>query len=132
MNPTLNALAFTILSTDSDSFGEPLIDNYSISDFSPECLQKLYTEYQEFVSDAELKITEKIGDNWDSIDNFYDIVQPVENQTEHDYVLTRNYHGAGFWDGDWSPEVSKILTDAARKHSEFTTYIGDDSKIYIC
>ncbi|NCU71523.1 MAG: hypothetical protein EBY66_00670 [Candidatus Fonsibacter lacus] len=131
MNPTLTALVQTILFTESDIYGEPLEDNYSIADFDEESLKKLYSEYQQFIAIAEEKITEKIGENWDCIDDFYDVQQPALNQTEHDYVLTRNRHGAGFWDGDWSSEVSKILTDAARSQYEFTAYVGDDERIYL-
>lgn len=131
MNPTLTALVQTILFTESDIYGEPLEGNYSIADFDEESLKKLYSEYQQFIAIAEEKITEKIGENWDCIDDFYDVQQPALNQTEHDYVLTRNRHGAGFWDGDWSSEVSKILTDAARSQYEFTAYVGDDERIYL-
>jgi hypothetical protein len=131
MNPTLTALVQTILFTESDIYGEPLDDNYSIADFEEESLKKLYVEYQQFIAVVEEKITEKIGDGWECIDDFYDFQQPALNQTEHDYVLTRNRHGAGFWDGDWSAEVSKILTDAARSQYEFTAYVGDDERIYL-
>ena len=34
-------------------------------------------------------------------------------QAGHDFWLTRNRHGAGFWDGDWPAEHGRILTDAA-------------------
>lgn len=131
MNPTLIALAETVLFTNHDHYDQPLDDNYSIADFDEESLKKLYSEYQQFISVVEEKITEKIGENWDCIDDFYDLQQPALNQTEHDYVLTRNRHGAGFWDGDWSSEVSKILTDAARSQYEFTAYVGDDERIYL-
>lgn len=131
MNPTLIALVQTILFTESDIYGEPLDDNYSIADFDEESLKKLYAEYQQFIAIVEEKITEKIGDNWECIDDFYDFQQPALNQTEHDYVLTRNRHGAGFWDGDWSSEVSQILTDAAQSQPEFTALIDDDGKIYL-
>lgn len=131
MNPTLIALVETILFTESDIYGEPLDDNYSIADFDEESLKKLYSEYQQFIAIVEEEITVAIGDRWDCIDDFYDVQQPALNQTEHDYVLTRQRCGAGFFDGDWSSEVSKILTDAARSQHEFTAYVGDDEKIYL-
>jgi hypothetical protein len=131
MNPTLIALAETVLFSDQDHYGVPLDANYSIKDFEEESLKKLYSEYQQFLSIVEEKITEKIGDGWDCIDDFYDLHQPAPNQTEYDYILTRNRHGAGFWDGDWSSEVSQILTDAAHSQTEFTAVIDDDGKIYL-
>jgi hypothetical protein len=132
MNPVISHLASTLLATSTDELGQPLDEFHSICDFSPECLEKLYAEYQEFISEVEAKITEKIGDDWESIDDFYEVLQPIQNQTECDYILTRNHEGSGFWDGDWMPEVSQILTDAARKYPEICAYLGDDDKmIYI-
>jgi hypothetical protein len=130
MNPTLTALAKTILYTECDDHGVPLDKNYFVEDFDEESLKKLYTDYQQFLSVVEEKITEKIGDKWNCIDDFYDIHQPALNQTEHDYILTRKHHGAGFWDGDWSSEVSQILTDAAQSQPEFDAFVSD-GKIYL-
>ena len=131
MNPTLIALAETVLYSECDDHGVPLDANYLVKDFDEESLKKLYAEYQQFLSVVEEKITEKIGEDWDCIDDFYDLAQPALNQTEYDYILTRNRHGAGFWDGDWSDSVSEILTDAAQAQGEFDVYVGDDQKIYL-
>ena len=49
----------------------------------------------------------------------------------HDLLLTRNHHGAGFWDGDWPKGVGKRLTDAADRLGEVYPYVGDDGLIYI-
>jgi hypothetical protein len=130
VNPTLAILATAILFSENDENGNPLGNSYSPTDFSPESLEKLYQEYCEFLSEVESKITEKIGNNWNCIDDFYDISQPVENQTEYDYIMTRNRHGCGFRDGDWSKSVSDILTVAAQKYHILETYIGDDGKIH--
>ena len=130
VNPTLTILATAILSSENDENGNPLENNSSPTDFSSESLERLYREYSEFISEVESKITEKIGDKWKCIDDFYDISQPIENQTEYDYIMTRNRHGCGFWDGDWSKSVSDILTVAAQKYHSLETYIGDDGKIH--
>lgn len=131
VNPTAQALAETILYTECDDNGTPLNRNYSIADFDEKSLETLYREFQEFVRVVEKQVTGKIGENWNSIDDFYDLMQPSENQTEYDYILTRNRHGAGFWDGDWASEVSEILTDAARDQPDICVYVGDDKKIYL-
>ena len=130
LNPTAKALLRTLLWSSTDEFGESL-DDFSPEDFNEECVQKLYGEFQEFVSIAEKEISDRIGDSWDCIDDFYDLQQPAENQTEHDYILTRNHHGAGFWDGDWAKEISPILTKASRTRGEIVPCVGDDGKIYI-
>jgi hypothetical protein len=131
VNPTAQALAETILYAECDDDGTPLDRNYGIADFDEKSLETLYREFQEFIEVVERQITEKIGENWDSIDDFYDLIQPSENQTEYDYILTRNRHDAGFWDGDWASEVSQILTDAAQDQSDICAYVGDDGKIYL-
>lgn len=131
VNPTLAALAEVVLFVESDDSGLSLDLSYDVSDFDEESLNKLYSDYQQFLSVAESKITEKIGDEWDCIDDFYDIVHPAENQTEYDYVGQRQRCGAGFWDGDWNELVSDILTDAAHAQGEFDVYVGDDQKVYL-
>ncbi len=48
----------------------------------------------------------------------------------HDFWLTRNHHGAGFWDRG-SHECLRQLTDAAHTYGECDAYIGDDGLIYL-
>jgi len=67
------------------------------------------------------------------ITKFIDLAKDLCNFDEragHDFWLTRNGHGAGFWDGDY--EHGDKLTEII--HSNFRgTYIykGDDGVIYI-
>ena len=48
----------------------------------------------------------------------------------HDFWLTRNGHGAGFWDGDWPDDIGEQLTVAAEKFGPVDLYVGDDGRIY--
>ena len=48
----------------------------------------------------------------------------------HDFWLTRNGHGAGYWDGDWPEPAATRLTDAAQACGEVDLYTGDDGTIY--
>ena len=43
----------------------------------------------------------------------------------HNFWLTRNGHGAGFWDGDF-PEHGDALTAIAKSFGELCLYLGDD------
>lgn len=52
-------------------------------------------------------------------------------QLAHDFCLTRNHHGAGFWDGDYLKPHGKYLTKLAKTFPEQSLYIGDDGQIYI-
>jgi len=51
-------------------------------------------------------------------------------QAGHDFWLTRNGHGAGFWDGDWSEDAGKYMTDTSKAFGEVDVYVGDDGLIY--
>lgn len=53
-----------------------------------------------------------------------------EEQCGHDFWLTRNYHGAGFWDRGLG-KVGQRLTDAAHAYAECDLYVGDDGLIYL-
>lgn len=50
-------------------------------------------------------------------------------QIGHDFWLTRNGHGAGFWDRDLG-ESGEKLTEKARVYGEVYLYIGDDGLVY--
>ena len=58
-----------------------------------------------------------------------DLSERGESQAGHDFWLTRNGHGCGFWDGDW-PETGDKLTEACRAWPEVNLYVGDDGRIY--
>ena len=48
-----------------------------------------------------------------------------------DFWLTRNHHGAGFWDGDWPGESGHILTAAAHAYGPSDLYVGDDQMVHV-
>lgn len=47
-----------------------------------------------------------------------------------DFYLTRNRHGAGFWDGRWIAPDCSHLTRWAHTYGTFQLYRGDDGAIY--
>ena len=47
----------------------------------------------------------------------------------HDFYLTRNGHGVGFWDRGYG-ELGNMLTDAAQEFGSFDLYLGDDGTVY--
>lgn len=48
----------------------------------------------------------------------------------HDFWLTRNHHGAGFW-GRGFGFVGDALTDRAHEFKEQYVFIGDDGLLYL-
>ena len=49
----------------------------------------------------------------------------------HDYALTRNRHGAGYWDGDLPDDLGGRLTEASDKAGEVRPCLGDDGEVYL-
>lgn len=53
------------------------------------------------------------------------------NAAAHDFILTRNGHGTGFWDtGRWRKPWATKLTTLAEGFGELRCYVGDDGAIY--
>ena len=51
-------------------------------------------------------------------------------QNGHDFWLTRNGHGAGFWARGYPDAIGDALSEAARRYGSCDLYIGDDGRIY--
>ena len=50
---------------------------------------------------------------------------------QHDFWLTRNHHGAGFWDGDYETPIGLKLTEIAHSFGEVHLYLNDENKIEV-
>lgn len=48
----------------------------------------------------------------------------------HDFWLTRNGHGAGFWDRGLE-RLGDDLTEACKPYGSSDLYVGDDGKLYV-
>ena len=86
--------------------GEPLENNHSLTDFSLDTLKSLIADCEAFQEQ-----------------NAADMAGVPAGQAGHDFWLTRNHHGAGFWDGDYPKEIGKRLTDAAHAFGEVHLYV---------
>ena len=50
----------------------------------------------------------------------------------HDFWLTRNGHGTGFWDyGRWAQPFDKYLDAIATSYGTSDLYVGDDGLLYV-
>lgn len=54
---------------------------------------------------------------------------PIEG-LGHDFWLTRNHHGAGFWDRGLPGDLGEILTSVAQKFGELNIEVGDDNRLH--
>jgi hypothetical protein len=53
-----------------------------------------------------------------------------ESRAGHDFWLTRNRHGAGFWDRGLG-DSGRFLTEQAHAYGSVDAYAGDDGLIYL-
>ncbi len=58
-------------------------------------------------------------DFWDAHSH---LIAGRERQAGHDFWLTRNGHGAGFWDGGW-PEHGAVLTKASKVYGSVDLFL---------
>jgi hypothetical protein len=52
-------------------------------------------------------------------------------QNGHDFWLTRNHHGAGFWDRGYAKPIADRLVTASQMHKPVSLTLGDDGKLYL-
>lgn len=98
---------------ESDNNGTPFDENYGIEDFSREALELAKTECEQFQ------------------ENHLELIAHDLEQAGHDFCLTRNRHGAGFWDGDWEKKAGKILTDASHTWGSVDLYVNSNNEVEI-
>ncbi len=53
-----------------------------------------------------------------------------DEQNAHDFWLTRNGHGAGFWDRGYPDEIGDALSAISKEFGEKFLYLGDDGELY--
>jgi hypothetical protein len=58
------------------------------------------------------------------------LIENNPRQAGHAFWLTRNRHGAGFWDGDWPEPMATVLTEASHAAGERDLYCDSDGLIY--
>lgn len=116
-NFTLSYLEAALWSSIDDN-DQPLDKNYGIDDLAPETLAAVIEDCRKFQEQNAADLAT------------YDGPWSAEEMGGHDFWLTRNHHGSGFWDGDWRGDVGQRLTEASGKFNEVTLYVGDDGKIY--
>lgn len=101
--------------TDTDQLARDAADEHGIDviGFADETVVTFRADMLEFLRDVAAKVVE---------------LNP--RAVGHDFWLTRNGHGAGFWDGDYPDDLGRDLTKAAKVYGSCELYIGDDGLIY--
>lgn len=108
-------------SLDESGEGETVnLDNYEWADGESEKLQAQCISFIHYAENALLEYSEKYKPN----------EHDVWECAGHDFGLTRNGHGVGFWDRGLG-ELGKRLTDASKAFGTVDLYLGDDEKVYV-
>ena len=103
-------------SPDPNDENDFLDARYSLSDFSKESIEEAAQDVERFVNIVQ-------GNS--ALDSL-DWTQPIG----HDFWLTRNGHGAGFWDGDYGDVGDRLTEICERDFGQTDIYVGDDGKLY--
>lgn len=96
-----------------DDNGYPLDQHNDIDDIAESCIHRMCVDCAKFQADNRLMLAASGLD---------------ASQQGHDFWLTRNHHGAGFWDRGLG-RTGEILTDAAHSFRELGLYIDVDFKV---
>ena len=113
--------------TATDSDGVPF-DNYTHdeSSLAGETLQAMKDACAKFMADNEKDLDEYTQKR--AIPRGADYSE--SDCAGHDFWLTRNGHGAGFW-GRGLGELGDRLSEASEAFGEAHLYAGDDGKLYL-
>ena len=106
----------------TDEHGEPLDAVFSPDDISDETRASMLEDCKDFAESNAADLAEycaRMGnEQWSG-----------EQRAGHDFWLTRNGHGAGFWDRGLGA-LGERLSDAAKVYGSHDLYAGDDGWIY--
>lgn len=109
------ALWASMDNSDPETGGDPMDSNYGSEDIAPAALKSMRADCRAFLARAECFIDAEPAQTY--------------RQAAHDFWLTRNGHGAGFWDGDW-PVYGDKLTAISEAAGDYDLYVGDDGKVW--
>lgn len=131
---TFNAYVECALWATTGDDGDALDALYSMDDLADSARASILTDLAGFYAlvaeaEADADAVYALTDGWD------------DSQIGHDFFLTRNGHGAGFWDryyaGPNSGELARsrarngdVLTEIAKTFGTSDFYVGDDGLVY--
>lgn len=113
------ALWSSTYETEEDGESFPLDDGEH--ELAPETMDAMLSDCADFFAYCEAE----------GIDPLPDYGHGEHSDAEmsgHDFWLTRNGHGAGYWDRGL--DTGDVLTEAAKTFGSANLYVGDDGLIY--
>ena len=88
-------------------------DHFEIEDFTVEAVRLAKKDCEAFQNSNE-----------------FDLEDEDIETAGHDFWLTRNGHGAGFWDGDYEEEKGERLTQKSQDFGELHIWVDNDGKLH--
>ena len=116
-------------SHDSDQTDcEFLDEKFDITDFDDNANQTIETDCVKFIEsnhDDLVEYADNVSYNSEECLSAYEVAG-------HDFWLTRNGHGAGFWDRNGiDDDLGNRLTDSCKDFGECWIYVNDDQTLSI-
>lgn len=93
--------------------GEPFDTSYGPDDLTKETYRAMRKDCEDFLKE-----------------NYEDIPRDRYKQAGHDFWLTREGHGSGYWDGGWPHAAGQRLTKSSKNYGSFNLMLGEDGKIH--
>jgi hypothetical protein len=100
-----------------DEAGNPL-RNFSLDDFSQEAVDQAIEDCDRFVTENRKDL------------EIHGITSEIKAHHGHDFWLTRNGHGAGYWDRGYDQEVGDRLTAAAEAYGQEDVERSSNGQLY--
>jgi hypothetical protein len=97
-----------------------LEDHFEASDIAPDSIAEARRELTELIESAP-----EASQFW--------LAELGAGQIGHDFWLTRNGHGAGFWDRfarGVGADFGRQLTELSKPYGTSDAYVGDDGKVH--
>lgn len=129
---TAAAYAVAALWSEVGQDGEPLDTHYSVDDIAEATRRRFYEECEHFLKRAAPFLAHLEAAMWEQTQapdgHFYDLWE----RAGHDLWLTRNGHGAGFWDRPelWGATQSNSLAAIATNMGQVYLEAGDDGQVH--
>jgi hypothetical protein len=98
----------------AEDVGEDTAKGFTIFDFSEETKNKAKEDITQFLEKAGQYLTDV-----------------TDGMIGHDFWLTRNHHGAGFWDRKGLEENGDAITKICHEFRELMVVVGVDGKLYL-
>jgi hypothetical protein len=110
----VEAALWSSMDNSNDSGGDPLDKNYSPENIAPETLQEMVQDCNDFVQVAAAQLEQSGLD---------------DVQAGRDFWLSRNGHGAGYFDRGLG-QIGEELQKLAKSYGSYDLYIGDTGLIH--